>query len=140
LSGTLGWHHIVEQVASVYDSLPPAERSHTVVLTGDYSEAGAVNYWRRAPGRPGPAGLPVAISGHNSYWLWGWGSARQDDTTIVVGLDPHVSAWWSDCRVEATLGQDGTLIDKQEVGNTIAVCRGQLAAWSVIWPHLRHYD
>ncbi len=46
------------------DSLPPEERQRAVVLATNYGEAGAIDFLGRA------RGLPPAVSGHNSYWLW----------------------------------------------------------------------
>ena len=70
LSATIGWPALVRQVARVADSLPPNERAHLVVFTGDYGAAGAIDeYGTRY-------GLPHAISGHNNYWWWGPGTRR----------------------------------------------------------------
>ena len=55
-------------------------RSKLVIYTGDYGAAGAVDLY-------GPAeGLPHAISGHNTFWWWGPGSAPDGSTTIAINL------------------------------------------------------
>jgi 4-amino-4-deoxy-L-arabinose transferase-like glycosyltransferase len=60
-----GWPEMVEAVRQAYDSLTPAEQAEACILTRNYGEAAAVDLF-------GPAlGLPKAISGHNSYYLWG---------------------------------------------------------------------
>src|SRR5574341_814510 len=60
-----GWLEMVAQIAQAYDSLSPQEKSEACILTQNYGEAGAVDFY-------GPAyGLPKAISGHNSYYIWG---------------------------------------------------------------------
>jgi len=59
-----GWQELVDAVARVVESLPPEERQRAVVLATNYGEAGAIDFLGRA------RGLPPAISGHNSYWLW----------------------------------------------------------------------
>src|SRR5215212_6596992 len=57
LADRFGWEHMTETVARVYDRLPPEERSEACVLTGNYGEAGAIDFF-------GPKyGLPKAISG-----------------------------------------------------------------------------
>jgi hypothetical protein len=104
-----------------------------VILTQDYSEAGAIDYWHTR------LGLPGAISGHNSYWWWGWRGAHQDATTIAVGfptgsLDPYFGR----CDRVATIG--GPQVDPQEDGRPILVCRDQRLSWPALWPRLRHYD
>ena len=134
LGGMLGWHHIVDVVAHSFHELPRTDQARAVVLTQDYSEAGAINFW-------GPAlGLPHAISGHNSYWLWGYGHPR-GGPVLAVGIAGSVlRRYWSQVERVATLGADGRPIDPQEHGAPIWICRDQHAPWAVIWPHLRHYD
>jgi 4-amino-4-deoxy-L-arabinose transferase-like glycosyltransferase len=60
-----GWTEMVAAIKQAYETLSPAEKAQACILTGNYGEAGAVDYY-------GPAlGLPKAITGHNSYFLWG---------------------------------------------------------------------
>jgi 4-amino-4-deoxy-L-arabinose transferase-like glycosyltransferase len=135
LGGMLGWPRLVDQVATAYRSLPDAERAQAVILTQDYSEAGAIDYWHEG------LGLPGAISGHNSYWWWGWRDARQTATTIAVGFSPgSLDAYFGRCRQVATIGGPGRLVDPQEDGGSIMVCRDQRLSWPALWPRLRHYD
>lgn len=60
-----GLEDMATTVASVHDRLPPEERSEACVLTGNYGEAGALEFFGDKHG------LPEVISGHNSYHLWG---------------------------------------------------------------------
>ncbi len=60
-----GWPEMAREVADIYNSLPPEERAHTGILTGNYGEAGAINLF-------GPQyGLPRALSRHQNHWYWG---------------------------------------------------------------------
>jgi dolichyl-phosphate-mannose-protein mannosyltransferase len=60
-----GWEEMVQRVAQYYNSLPPDLRSKTAIYTGNYGEAGAIDFY-------GPKyGLPRAISPHQSYYVWG---------------------------------------------------------------------
>ena len=60
-----GWRELAEAVAVVYHSLPSDEQARACVFAHNYGQAGAIDLF-------GPAlGLPKAISGHNSYFLWG---------------------------------------------------------------------
>jgi hypothetical protein len=65
LADRLGWERQVQQVASVYDSLPVAERRVACMMTADYSQAGALYQFG------GRYGLPQPISGHNAFYFWG---------------------------------------------------------------------
>jgi 4-amino-4-deoxy-L-arabinose transferase-like glycosyltransferase len=60
-----GWREMVAAVNEAYTSLTPEEQARACILTKNYGEAGAMDYYGRA------LGLPRAITGHNSYYLWG---------------------------------------------------------------------
>lgn len=96
----LGWPAIVEQIDSVDRSLPVVDRNRAVIFTEDYSEAGAVDFY-------GPAlGLPSTVSGHNSFWLWGYGHPTPGAVVIAVGLPSSlVHRYWSSVTQAATLGR-----------------------------------
>ena len=60
-----GWKEMVATVARVYNNLPPDVRSKTAIFAQNYGQAGAIDLF-------GPKyGLPPALSGHQSYFLWG---------------------------------------------------------------------
>ena len=64
-SDELGWEQLVQEVARVYHSLPSDVQAKTAIKADNYGEASAIDLF-------GPKyGLPPAISGHQSYWLWG---------------------------------------------------------------------
>lgn len=70
-----GWENMAAAVSKVYLSLPPEERTHTVVLGRNYGEAGAIDYFR------GRYDLPPAVAMHNNYWLWGY---PEDIRTVII--------------------------------------------------------
>lgn len=75
-----GWPELATTVAQVVARLPPDERARTCIVTANYGEAGAIDFF-------GPAlGLPPARSGHNSYWLWGPGPC-DFSTVVAIGFD-----------------------------------------------------
>ncbi|MGA8541527.1 MAG: glycosyltransferase family 39 protein, partial [Terriglobales bacterium] len=60
-----GWPEMANEVAAIYNSLPPDERAQTGIWAGNYGEAGAINLF-------GPKlGLPRAYSRHQNHWYWG---------------------------------------------------------------------
>ncbi len=74
-----GWRELVAAVAGVYKGLSQADQARCAVFAGDYGKAAAIDFF-------GPAhGLPKAISGHNSYWLWGPRGAT-GEVVIAVGV------------------------------------------------------
>jgi hypothetical protein len=104
LSDRFGWQQMTEGFATRYNALPPDIRAHTGIFCGNYGEAGAVNIL-------GPQyGLPLAISGHQNFFFWGWngytgesmltlGNDAKDYTDTyaeVVDLGPFDSPWTMD--------------------------------------------
>lgn len=122
----IGWPQFVATVTSVVDALPPAERSHAVIVTDNYSEAATLELLG--------SGLPPVYSGHNSFWDWGPPAA--DRTTVVlVGMNPY---WWpAECSPVAQI-DNGYGLDTEEQFQWVSVCTGLEMPWSEIWPNLRH--
>jgi hypothetical protein len=70
-----GWEEMAAGVARAYRALSAEERAVCAIYASNYGEAGAIDYYGRR------WGLPRAISGHNSYWLWGPG---RDTIGVVI--------------------------------------------------------
>ncbi len=140
LGETIGWHRLIRTVDAVWRSLPPRQRASAVIFTAEYGEAGAINELGRG------TGLPLAVSGHNSEWWWGYGNPRA--TTVVAvapgpvdvtGYAAYLRQFFTSVRVAATLtNQYG--IHNQEWGGHVYVCSGLRQPWPRLWPRLRHYD
>ena len=95
---------MAEGFASRYNALPPDIRARTGIFCGNYGEASAVNILGRK------FGLPVAISGHQNYFYWGWnGYTGESVLTLgdsaaeykdlyaeVIDLGPFDSPWIMD--------------------------------------------
>jgi 4-amino-4-deoxy-L-arabinose transferase-like glycosyltransferase len=137
---TVGWPELVGTVDAVWTSLPPSQRADAVIFTADYSEAAAINELGR------DAGLPTAVSGHNSEWWWGPGNL---DATTVVAVAPgpdaagdyagYLSRFFTGVRAAATLSNPYG-VDNLESGGHVYVCTGLREPWAQMWPRLRHYD
>jgi hypothetical protein len=72
-----GWQEEVDQVSRIYHSLSPEDQKKAVILCSNYGEASAVNFLGRD--------LPIAISGHNNYFLWGPHDATGEVTIVING-------------------------------------------------------
>jgi hypothetical protein len=59
-----GWKEMAQKAAAVYNSLPPEEKSKTMVYCRGYFSAGALNYYRKE------VGLPEVLSDDASFLLW----------------------------------------------------------------------
>ena len=76
----IGWEDLARTVSRVHRSLPEDERDRVVVLGQNYTLSTAVEFY--AP----RYGLPPAVSGHNSTYLW-WPRLPDDHVAITIGFD-----------------------------------------------------
>jgi 4-amino-4-deoxy-L-arabinose transferase-like glycosyltransferase len=95
-SDQFGWREMVREVARVYHALPPDVRAKTAIWCGNYGEAGAIDFY-------GPRyGLPPAISGHQSYYLWGPRDYTGESMIVIASRIVRTRPLYS--RIE-TVGQ-----------------------------------
>lgn len=129
----VGWPDYVAQVAAVYRTIPAGEAAHTVIITSNYGEAGAIF-------RYGPAlGLPTPYSGHNQLYY----DRRPPETTTTVvligGVVSGAAAHFASCDVADRL-HNRYGVDNEEEDAPVAICREPAQDWSVLWPLFQHYD
>jgi 4-amino-4-deoxy-L-arabinose transferase-like glycosyltransferase len=123
---TVGWPAVAHTVRGVLETLPPRQRRTAVVVTQNYGEAGALEWY---------GGSPPVYSGHNGFG--DWGPPASSGLVVYVGFErPHADQLVG-CRRAATLR---TGVDNEEDGNGVWVCDGPAGSWAQAWPHIRHYD
>ena len=133
LAEMVGWPEMVQQVAAVHRGLPEAERTGAAIFAGSYGEAAAIDVLGEAHD------LPPAISGHNSYWLWGPGAAADARVVVAVRVRPEtLSALFRDCRPAGTI-TNAAGVDNESLGVPIHVCREPVRPLSELWPELKRY-
>ena len=126
-----GWHEMVEKVAGIYNSLPPGQRAVTGIYTGNYGEASAINLF-------GPKyGLPVAISGHQTYWLWGPHGYTGQEMIVINGASlQEMNEYYASCTVAGKM--DNPLSMPWEK-NLIFLCHGRKGTYEADWKDFKHY-
>ena len=132
LADQFGWQEMVREVAQVYNSLPPEHRAKAAIFTQDYGQAGAIDFF-------GPKyGLPPALSGHQSYYLWG---PRSYTGEVMVVLDARADA---ERRQFASVEDMGPVNISPfampwERRQHIYVCRGLKMPLAKLWPMLKNW-
>lgn len=124
----IGWPEYAAQVAQVYRGQDPA---HTVIITSNYGEAGALV--RYAPELPRP------YSGHNELWFQRRPPESATTVILVGGQYRHVAAFFDSCSVVTRL-DSGYGVDNEEQGEPVAVCHGPREGWDTLWAKFQHYD
>lgn len=125
---TIGWPELVGTVRATLDGLPPEQRRTAVVFTGNYGEAGALEWY--GVGRP-------VYSGHNGWADWGPPPADAAPV-VVLGWDRPGDDFVG-CRRRAVVTNDEGA-DNEERGKQVWVCTGPRGSWAKQWPMLSHLD
>jgi len=130
IADQFGWPEMANEVAQIYNSLPPAERAQTGIFAGNYGEAGAINQF-------GPRyGLPHAWSRHQNHWFWG--PPPQVYKNLIV-----IEWSFDDVRDNCTSYQAFEHYQRLGMGeeNTpIYLCMGARFDIQKIWWHYHHWN
>ena len=128
-----GWSGMVSNLSKAYDGLPAGVKSQACIFTSNYGEASAVNFFG------GSLGLPEAISGHNSYYIWGPGPCT-GQVLITIGI--------SLSTVQQAYGNVTTLttldcqycISYEQVLPVYLCTHPNFTSVAALWQGVRHYD
>jgi hypothetical protein len=127
-----GWENMVKTVDRVYEGLPAEERESACILTGNYGEAGAVDFFGPEYGLPGP------ISGHNSYFIWGPGDCAGE---VVISVGVHretLQGVFGEVEQAETVRCRYCMPDEDNL--PVYVCREPRMPFEEAWPRFEHYD
>ncbi|GIE77859.1 hypothetical protein Aph02nite_38090 [Actinoplanes philippinensis] len=129
IADQVGWRQYVWQIGTVWAGLSEADQRRSVLFTGNYGEAGALD-------RYGPSlRLPQVYSGHNA--LHGFGPPPDSKRIVIAVLDTPPEGLGT-CTPKATL-HNTPGVENEEVGVRVHVCRMD-RPWSLVWPGLQHFD
>jgi len=126
-----GWPELAANVARVYHALPAPDRERACILAQNYGEAGAIDVLGAS------LGLPRAVSGHNSYFLWGprgctgdvviaIGGRRSDYEAVFASVDQAAVHTCTDCM-------------PYENNLPIWVARGGRMPLAAVWARVKHF-
>jgi len=128
-----GWEKLVKTIAGVYQNLTPEEKSQCVIFTGNYGEAGAIDFLGKK------YNLPGAICGHNNYWLWGPGD-NPGKVAIFFGGPSEKDLRYLFKNVEQSATFNCQYCMPYENNTTIYLCRDPMVSFHKIWPRTKHYQ
>jgi hypothetical protein len=126
-----GWEEIVEETAKAYNQLSPAERPGCGIFAQDYGQAGAIDFLGRR------YGLPPALSGHQTYFLWG---PRGYSGNCLVVLDDNrerLEESFEHVEYVGTSADNPYALERQI---PVYVCRGaRFGTLGRVWPQLKKW-
>jgi len=129
LSGRVGWNDLAREVADVYNTLPNEDQAVAGIYADTYATAGAIDQF-------GPQyGLPHAVSGALTYYLWGPGYSW-DVMILVEGRTNDTGVFFEECELKEIVEYD---FDAPLDPPYIYVCRNPKVDTDVIWGALKSY-
>jgi hypothetical protein len=124
-----GWQEMTDAVVSVYESLSDEEKSRCIIVTANYGQAGALEYYGRE--------LPRVTSLHNNYHLWGIGDT-EPELIITVGFSPGgLAEDFEDVTVAATLDTKYAMPYERRV--QILIGRGFKKPPATVWAESKRF-
>jgi Dolichyl-phosphate-mannose-protein mannosyltransferase len=132
LADMFGWREMAESIAAVYRSLPPQDRARAVFFGNNYGEAAAIDVFGRR------LGLPPAISGHNSYYLWGPRGHDGDVIIIIGGSTRHYAELFGSFEIAGRIATPYAM--PYETNKPIYVLRNMKLPLQDYWPKVKSYN
>jgi len=120
-----GWRELTEEIARIYGALPEEERANAEIVTRNYGEAGAIDYYGRR------YRLPPARSPHNSYYFWGPGRERPSVVILVGWSTEEVASLFA--QVEVAGRFESPYAMPFEMRWPVHVCRGPRMPLEMAW-------
>jgi hypothetical protein len=126
-----GWPEMASTVASVYWSLPADVRPRTAIFAQSYGQAGAIDLY-------GPRlGLPAAISGHQSHYLWGPGPYTGESVIVLGDSRERLEQIFTSVKWMAKVNHPYAM-----PYNNVDVywCQGLKQPLAQFWSHVKNWD
>src|SRR4029077_6428931 len=125
-----GWEEVVATVNQAYSRLSPEERPGCGIFAQNYGQGGAIDFFGRR------YGLPPALSGHQTYFLWG--PRGYSGNCLIVLDDTRESLEEKFERVEYVGTSDNPYALERNV--PVYICRGaKFGSLAEIWPGLKKW-
>jgi hypothetical protein len=126
-----GWEEMTSLVAEAYRRLTPEERRRCRIFAQNYGEAGAIDVLGRR------RDLPPALSGHNSYWLWGPDAGAWDVLIIIGGNREDNATFFREVMIVGQTRSQWSM--PYERGLDVSIGRGPKMDIRTLWPTMKRY-
>jgi len=130
-SDQFGWEEIVAETAQAWNRLAPAERSACGIFAQDYGQAGAIDFLGRR------YGLPPALSGHQTYFLWG---PRGYNGSCMIVLDDSrasLERLWEHVKYVGTSADNPYALERKI---DVFICTGaKFGTLAQLWPKVKRW-
>jgi hypothetical protein len=126
-----GWKEIADETAVAWNRIPPAERSDCGLFAQDYGQAGAIDFFGRREGLPG------AMSGDRTYWLWGPHHYSGQCMIVLDDRKEVLEGYWNEVEFIGRSAPNPYALEQQI---PVFLCRGKkFDSWAGEWAHLKRW-
>jgi hypothetical protein len=126
-----GWKEIVEETAAAWGKLSPAERRDCGIFSQDYGQAGAIDFFGHE------YGLPKAISGDRSYWIWGPRSYSGNCLIVLDDRKEVLEGLFTQVEYVGTSADNPYALERQV---PVFICRGpKFGTMADLWPRVKRW-
>jgi len=126
-----GWPEMAATVAGVYNGLPADVRAKTAIFGQNYGQAGAIDLF-------GPQyGLPPAISGHQSYFLWGPRGYTGESMIVMDDTQETLERIFTTVKKAATVYHPYSMPYQHF---DVYYCTGLKMPMAQLWPQVKRWD
>ena len=127
-----GWQEIVDETAVAWNQLAPSERDDCAIFAQDYGQAGAIDFLGHR------VGLPPAISGHQTYWLWGPRGYSGNCMIVLGDRRARLEQFFDRVQYVGTSADNPYALEKQL---SVYICRGaKFGTLAQLWPQLKKWN
>jgi hypothetical protein len=126
-----GWEEIVDETVKAYNQLSPAERPGCGIFAQDYGQAGAIDFLGRR------YGLPPALSGHQTYFLWGPRGYSGNCLVVLDDRRERLEELFEHVEYVGMSADNPYALERQIA---VYVCRGaRFGTLEKVWPQLKKW-
>jgi hypothetical protein len=126
-----GWEEIVAETAGAWNTIPIEDRKDCGIFAQDYGQAGAIDFLGRR------YGLPPALSGHQSWYLWGPRGYSGNCMIVLDDIRERLEELWEHVEYVGTSADNPYALEKQI---DVFICRGaKFGTLTQLWPHLKKW-
>jgi Dolichyl-phosphate-mannose-protein mannosyltransferase len=126
-----GWREIVEEAAVAWNQIPAADRADCAIFAQDYGQAGAIDFLGRR------YGLPPALSGHQTYWLWGPHGYSGKCLIVLDDSRARLEKLFDSVQYVGDSPDNPYALEKQVA---VWICRGpKFGTLAQVWPQLKKW-
>jgi hypothetical protein len=126
-----GWEEMVAEVNVAWQRIPLEERPGCGIFAQDYGQAGAIDFLGRR------YGLPPALSGHQTYFLWG---PRGYSGNCLIVLDDRKDRLEKHFESVEYVGESDNPYALERHIPVFIVKRAKFGSLAGIWPKVKNWD